>query len=176
MSYLTARGWLTEKERRFLFKTAEGITTPSPTFLNIGVEYGASVVCMMEGNPDAFIYAVDIDTSKYEDRWGGRLHLEKNDSIQYLQSTPESDRFDFAFVDGDHSYEGALGDAIESGKRIKHGGILAFHDCYSWDIPKGTHAICPEVNQAIEFWFRDYSFRFEELPYVDSIRVFRRKE
>jgi hypothetical protein len=36
--------------------------------------------------------------------------------------------FDLGFLDGDHSYEGALADFQAVGPRIIPGGILAFHD------------------------------------------------
>lgn len=174
MSYLTATGWLTQKERRFIFTSAESASIPA-TILNVGVEYGASVVCILEGNPEATVYAVDLDTSKYDAYRGGRLQLIKNDSRDYLKSLPNEPTYDFAFIDGDHSYNGALGDAREAGLRMRVGAIIAFHDCYSWDVPMQDHAICPEVNQAIGAWFSDNKDKFEELPFIDSIRAFRRK-
>jgi hypothetical protein len=36
---------------------------------------------------------------------------------------------DFVFIDGDHSYEGALADFCYWTPKIKKGGILAMHDC-----------------------------------------------
>ena len=37
---------------------------------------------------------------------------------------------DLAFIDGDHSYEGCLGDLRVVYPRVKHGGVILVHDCY----------------------------------------------
>lgn len=36
--------------------------------------------------------------------------------------------FDFCFIDGDHSYEGALQDWEVYGKMVRPGGLVGFHD------------------------------------------------
>jgi predicted O-methyltransferase YrrM len=40
--------------------------------------------------------------------------------------------FDFIFIDGDHSEEGALSDFTEAAKVLTPGGCIAFHDAISW--------------------------------------------
>ena len=35
---------------------------------------------------------------------------------------------DFAFIDGDHTYEGVTADFLDYGKMVRAGGIIAFHD------------------------------------------------
>lgn len=177
-TYLQAKGWLTEGERKFLYETAKHFGQYA-NILNIGVEFGASIACLCEGNPSvwASITGVDINNSKYAGPAYKNLKLVTADSLEFLEVYPSSDRYKyhFAFVDGNHTYEHVIQEARLLESRIILGGILAFHDCYSWEAPGQVHAICPGVNQAVSEWFGTMGHKFEELPYVDSIRVFRCK-
>jgi predicted O-methyltransferase YrrM len=38
------------------------------------------------------------------------------------------EQIDFAFIDGDHTYEGVKADFLDYGKLVRPGGIIAFHD------------------------------------------------
>lgn len=35
---------------------------------------------------------------------------------------------DFAFIDGDHTYEGVKADFLNYGNLVRPGGVIAFHD------------------------------------------------
>lgn len=48
-------------------------------------------------------------------------------SEQYWRETDEL--FDIVFVDGDHSREAALADAVAALRRIRPGGAVVLHDC-----------------------------------------------
>lgn len=48
------------------------------------------------------------------------------DALRFLQNLGVA--FDFAFIDGDHSYEGVKADTILALPFIKKGGVVAFHD------------------------------------------------
>lgn len=52
----------------------------------------------------------------------------KGDSGEVLKSLPEN-YYDFIFIDGDHTYEGAKSDYELCKKLVKKNGIIAFHDC-----------------------------------------------
>jgi len=168
MSYLEAKGWLTKAERQLLYWLA--IKAPrGGSILNIGVEYGASVHCLYEGNPSAYIYAVDIDLSKAQ-LPAGRIQLMQQDSAKLIHNWQHL--LNLAFIDGDHTEAGTFADAQYS-RFIQPGGYIAFHDCYAWE--GGPHKTCPEVNLAVDKWFLMQPSQWHELPAVDSIRYFQKE-
>ena len=59
----------------------------------------------------------------------------KMDSREYLRSVEEP-TFDFIYIDGDHTAESVLQDAILAWRLLKTGGIIAFDD-YLWTDPRG---------------------------------------
>lgn len=168
----TARGWLTDKERQLLFDIAAKIEKPFPSILNIGVEYGASLICFLQGKDDVSVFGIDIDVSKWE-------YLTPN--VQLIQCDSDTAftwwaRYvDVLFIDGGHSYQQTLND-LQYTRHLKKNGILAIHDCYSWDTPGVPKEVCPEVNQAVNDWLAATNYHLEEHPYVDSIRWFTLKE
>ncbi len=126
--YLTARGWLFEDERVFLFKKAREIanTFEEPRMVNIGVEYGASLHCLRAGAPEATIYGVDLDTSKLEG--DPRAVLLEGDSSDGDVSRRVRKPVHLLFIDGDHSYAGVMGDLERWADKVVPGGILILHD------------------------------------------------
>lgn len=61
------------------------------------------------------------------------LHLLRKDSHQAqtlkdVTALFNGQKIDFAFIDGDHSYEGVKADFLEYGPLVKPGGLIAFHD------------------------------------------------
>ena len=61
------------------------------------------------------------------------LHLLRKDSHQPQTFEAVNDIFgkekiDFAFIDGDHSYEGVKADFLQYGPLVRPGGVIAFHD------------------------------------------------
>jgi len=181
MFYLSAKGWLTQKERRLLKELAEDVPTIG-NILNVGIEYGASVVCLRAGNENATILAADlVGGSKVDSKsvpHCRRVFWFSGDSGQLAEDWHTAPHFgydiDLAFIDGDHTYKGVVRDT-KFAEYIPVGGVIAFHDCYAWDEPpKTVHKVCPEVNQAVSDWFTGNSEQWRELPEVDSIRVFER--
>lgn len=66
-------------------------------------------------------------------REGQQLFLERADSHQPETLALIRQRFagnpiDFAFIDGDHTYEGVRADFEDYGPLVRPGGIIAFHD------------------------------------------------
>ena len=59
----------------------------------------------------------------------------KMDSKEFLRSI-EKVTFDFIYIDGDHTAEGVLQDAVLGWRLLKPGGIMAFDD-YLWEDPRG---------------------------------------
>ena len=66
-------------------------------------------------------------------RDGQTMHLlladsHKAETLQQVKQRFDNEPIDFAFIDGDHTYEGVKADFHEYGKLVRPGGIIAFHD------------------------------------------------
>ena len=89
-------------------------------------------------------------------------------SREALSRLPES--IDFAFIDGDHSYDGLRNDWLIVRQLLRGGGIAAFHD---------TNRVADFVNTsgAIEFYDEVISSDrdFDHLETVASLNVLRRR-
>ena len=98
-----------------------------------------------------FSYEKDFwQTVGTEDRDRLRLYRARSTDADLLQSQDEElAEFDFVFVDGDHSYQGARSDLRHWGRRVKKGGWVLVHDCvprfsgvmdaiYEWVGPETT--------------------------------------
>jgi hypothetical protein len=70
---------------------------------------------------------------------------------------PES--IDLAFIDGDHSYEGALKDFRNIYPLMKKGGIILAHDCKIGDPPL----------RAIQTFAAEKGIQFEVFPYTTGM-------
>ena len=80
------------------------------------------------------LHLFDIDFSPYhavgrvDDE---RVVLHEGDSSTLLSTFPV-DYFDWIYIDGDHSYDGAKADAEIAVTRVKPGGTLVFNDFTIW--------------------------------------------
>lgn len=172
MDYLTARGWLTARERQHLHDLAGAHGSTDRAIVNIGVEYGASLACLAAGAPPkTVIVGIDLDISKCEAH--GDFALVRADSGAH-SLTWNGGHIGILFVDGDHSYAGVWRD-MQWLPFIPIGGVVAFHDCYAWNEPPRTiHRICPEVDQAVSEWYAHNRLNWKEIAVIDSIRTFER--
>lgn len=154
MSYKEAKGWLTPDEREALFAAA----SMGNVILNVGIEYGASLHCLKEGNPNCYIIAIDlIGDEKFEGN-RDRIQFIKGDSTKLVLD----DGVDVSFIDGGHDYEVVKQD-IERFAPITR-TLLLFHD-YS-DLPMHEG-----VKRALDEWETD---EWEKIDQVDTISVYRR--
>ena len=179
------RGYISAGEIDLLISLA-GKVPADGTMVNIGVEYGRSVVCMHVANETADIVGIDIKLERWQHgKTLKNVRLIEANSQEYVNEWDGP--IDFIFVDGDHGYNGVTKDT-KWADHIVVGGYIAFHDCYNWPPakPKTIHFRCPGVNKAVEEWFRKtlsvtvvppepprYG-DWEELEPVDSIRIFKR--
>lgn len=170
MTYLTAKGFLTEHERNALFAAAAAV--PFDGFVvNIGVEYGASLVCLRAGGPNTYIVGIDIDNSKVEPEAKAAADvLITADSGDVAAKWMMGD-IDLLFIDGDHTFEGVMRD-IKLTQYVVVGGTVIFHDCYAWgEPPKTEHKLAPGVNRAVIQAMKNSDLWEEMLP-IDSMRIF----
>lgn len=110
--------------------------------LEIGSFEGASAVWLMDHRPKLTLACVDIFgpafddvTGEYEQRfernvaeYGKRIIKLKGKSTDVLPKLVQAKRFDFIYIDGDHSYEGAKADAELAYPLLKKGGVMIFDD------------------------------------------------
>ena len=177
---LEAKGWLSKDERRFLYWTAQDIGDGC-NIVNIGVEHGASVVCLAEGaRGNCMIYAFDIDLSKWvPSKKYVNVAFGEGDShkivMDFLDGSKVVPWIDLLFIDGDHSYKGVKRD-LPWLTLVKPGGTVIFHDCYEWPPapPRTVRPVSPEVNQVVdEWWYVEKPYgKWHELDTCDSMRVF----
>lgn len=177
IDYMNARGYIKPEERVMLYDAArETVPTISGVIVNIGVEYGASMVCLRAGNASAWIVGIDIDMSKYEGPRDERMLLIEAKSISTYRFWRVG--IDLLFVDGDHGYQGVIDDILWA-RYVKPNKRAIFQDCYDWDIdPPVPHKICPGVNAAVSEWKSKWAknIPWRELDYVGSSRIFLRRD
>jgi hypothetical protein len=168
INYMTAKGWLKEGERKLLFELASQ-QKGHAVILNIGVEFGASLACLRAGNPTANIIGVDLDITKAVSTYD--CELIQADSHKLIKTWRQP--LDLIFVDGDH---GELGVSLDArfADFLPVGGMVLFQDCFDYDNPTIVHLVCPGVNAAVDKWAAVKQLEFEELPSVETTRIFRR--
>lgn len=110
--------------------------------LEIGSFEGASAVWLMDHAPNLTLACVDIFgpafddvTGEYEQRfernvaeYGKRVIKLKGKSTDVLPKLVQAKRFDLIYIDGDHSYAGALADTKLAYPLLKKGGVLIWDD------------------------------------------------
>jgi len=171
LDYRTARGWLRPEEREYLHRIA-ALAGIDGVIVNIGVEYGASLVCFRSGNPQCRIFGIDLDVSKAPNNLA--VTFLRGDSGVHVRYAEQwlPDPINVLFVDGDHEYDGVVRD-IEYTQLVSARGIVIFHDCYDYKDPSIVHQVCPGVNQAVQEWYDRMSHAWEELESVGTMRIFR---
>ena len=153
--YKTAKGWLTENEREALFAAAHF----GNRILNVGIEYGASVHCFKEGNPDAQIVAIDLIGDEKFDGDRSNVIFIKGDSTKFTSP----DKFDVIFVDGGHDYETVAKD-IEIFSQLAE-TLLLFHDYSDLEMHAG-------VKKALDEWKTP---EWKKIDQVDTISVYMKR-
>jgi len=116
--------------------------------LEIGTARGGTLYLWTQAAADnALIVSVDLPGGEFGGAYplcrvpfyksfakpGQKIHLLRKDShnhqtIKNVKDLFDSVPVDFAFIDGDHTYEGVKADFLNYGKYVRSGGIIAFHD------------------------------------------------
>jgi len=129
-----------------LYKTVMEL---SPTkILEIGTARGGTLYLWTQAaKTDATIVSVDLPEGEFGGAYpvcripfymafalpGQKLHLLREDShkdqtIEMVSKLFNHQPIDFAFIDGDHTYEGVKADFLNYGPLVRPGGIIGFHD------------------------------------------------
>lgn len=132
-----------------LLELAQIVQAQHPrTLLEIGSAQGGTlfVWCQM-ADPQATIVSIDLPAGAFGGGYGAdrmpmmrrfrqngqRLHLLQADShssetLRQVEGILGSNKIQFLFIDGDHSYEGVRQDFEIYSRLVPPGGIIGFHD------------------------------------------------
>lgn len=106
-----------------------------PRIIQIGAERGCSTLAMLEARPEAFIFSIDVGERPEEItnvRAGGHDFVRVVRGLGRSQNIgahwPDCWTADLVYIDGDHRYDGVLGDIVAWERIVNDGGLLAFHD------------------------------------------------
>lgn len=156
--YTSCPGWETHGEQGVLIMAASTLkseqvavwgdihtgkeyVTKRPIIVEIGSENGMSASLFAKYAPDAYIVCIEIDENANFMHNLKAIGLDKNviplygnsakmdwkkESTAYLRAKPE---IDLLFIDGDHSFDGALADLRNFAPYVAIGGWLILHDC-----------------------------------------------
>lgn len=172
-------GWLTLNEQNTLRHYAEQV----PDFghiLEIGAQFGGSASVFAKfSKANVNITSVDLFpdgvlglyVSHLRKAGLDRTYPIKADSKEYAAKWDVKKPINLLFIDGDHTYEGALSDARLWHGYVPHNGVIIFHDSTP-PTNKNPHYLHHEVNRAIEQWLIENKGRYFELQPSDSMRVF----
>ncbi len=144
----------------------------NPVIINIGAERGTSTLAMLEERQDAIIFSIDVGPCESEKENIHRAGLDETKVIRLFGRSQDIGRFwpfyvDFVWVDGDHSYDGVLGDIETWLRKIGAGGIFAFHDYFEGTPPPHNPS---GAGQAIREKMID---KYDLIASVDRLRAFR---
>ena len=116
--------------------------------LEIGTARGGSLYLWAKAAaPDATIVSVDLPQGQFGGGYpacripfyqafkqqGQKLYLLRKDShqadtVEEVKSLFDKNLIDFAFIDGDHTYEGVKADFINYSPLVREEGLIGFHD------------------------------------------------
>lgn len=168
-----AFNFLTPKEV-FAMRVAAWSLLDEPTIVNIGSGAGTSGLAFVESRPDAKVYTVDIspggpfgglqnEINAFEGK-GLQLPTHILGDSKDAGAKWRNGKVDMVFIDGDHSYNGCMGDIMAWYPHVKVGGLILFHD-YRRDV-------WPDVHQAINDALVE--FKLSEVLIVDTLFIARK--
>jgi predicted O-methyltransferase YrrM len=155
-------------EAALLYRLARG--AHPITIAEIGRFKGGSTIliasAMAEGST---LWSYDLHVPARADLQGAELDAELSDALNRLGLAAgvklivgdsrsvelPPGPIDMLFIDGDHSYEGALADAVRWGPQVREGGHLLFHDAVDTSSYGNTY---PGVQRAVAEFVRGSSF------------------
>lgn len=198
--YTGVTGWETEAEQGVLIMAActlhyefylkaspELPVSRKPIVVEIGSENGMSASLFARFSPFAHIVCIEIDESANFMHNLEAVGLHENiiplygnsskmdwakESTAYLRPKPE---IDLLFIDGDHSFDGALADLRNFAPHVADGGWLLLHDCacVTNRLPHEQHK---DVSRALATFMEEVgaSLGYRFLFSVDTLMVWRR--
>ena len=121
----------------------------------------------------------NVGKARFMARRGQRVRmLEGNshspDMVKSVARQLGQNRFDFLFIDGDHSYEGVLRDFITYYPLVRPGGLIAFHDISPDELARFGRRSPENTQDAGEVYllWRRLRERFENCEFVKDWNQF----
>jgi predicted O-methyltransferase YrrM len=182
-------GWETEAEQKLLL-TLAGDVPANGLIVEIGGEFGQSASLFVKGAQSGNVTVVTIDLFP-DDIWAAyKANLEEAGLDRTIQVAGDSKhvkledvlsaahlmrskKIDLLFVDGDHTFEGALADLEKWASHVKKDGLLLLHDC-ACATNATPHYLHFEVTRALTTWFEGQKGAWQALGSVDSLMAFKR--
>jgi predicted O-methyltransferase YrrM len=108
----------------------------------VGTYRGEFARHILSASDAAELHLIDIDMSLLDPAVAMdiRVSIHQGLSQDTLGRFP-NDHFDWIYIDGDHSYEGASGDARIAASKVKPGGYLVFNDFAHADPYLGAYGV-----------------------------------
>ena len=165
---LETNGWMSEPELQWLAEQAHS----SKMIAEIGSWMGRSTRAICD-NTDGLVFAVDtwkgttddpnfppepsenyfygqFTTNLGDHLWTGKLTALRMTSLEAAAKFAGHVKFDFIFIDGDHSYESVRNDILAWRPLLVEGGVFAGHDFdsfYDGVVRAVRELIAPVPNQ-----------------------------
>lgn len=175
-----APGWETQDEQALLYALA--LLTPiNGHIVEIGAEYGMSASVFAQAAHESVkitsidLFPGDMLKKHVQNLRAVGVHRTRQitgDSKEVVQRWTE--RVDVLFIDGDHSYKGALADLQLWTPFVVSGGYVAVHDakCETNTTAHHTHE---EVRQAVDVWLANTGDPWHYVRSVDTTMLFQRR-
>ena len=149
-------GYLRDDEAWLLFQLAQQ-STGKGVIVEIGSWKGKSTICLALGSkqePKSPVYAIDphVGSSEHQRTFGPistlkafKKNIKKAEVASLVKMLVISSRkaaqnfshpVELIFIDGDHNYQAVKRDFLDWSPHLVDGGIIAFHDTFSWPGPK----------------------------------------
>jgi hypothetical protein len=140
-----------------LYKAAKG------KCLEIGVRFGLSTSALLAGIEEhgGHLTSVDINECKIFEGHPNWTFIQADSVTDAKLKELLNGEYEVLFVDGDHTYEGALSDLQHFGPHAKH---IFVHDTAAPDYPgvrKAVDTFCAQMNR--EVTYHDGSFGMAEI-------------
>lgn len=156
---------------QYPFMYGLGRTLKPASYLEIGTRYGYSMAAIILGAKDTLASVTSIDFQEYEDRsqdfakpnvlstgYKGSYEFFAGSSHDAaIKEKVKGKAYDLVFVDGDHSYEGALDDILHYWSVVRPGKYMIVDDVL-WQVFSNGKRVLRAVKDA--------------LPKLDSLEYF----
>jgi hypothetical protein len=121
--------------------------------LEIGVRSGMSTSALLAGIEEkgGHLWSIDVEDCRVFDGHPQWTFLQGNSLLREIETALPDIQFEVVFIDGDHSYEGALIDLFLHGARGKK---VFVHDTDAPDYPGVRAAVdfyCGQAHRGVEF-------------------------
>lgn len=196
--YTGVGGWETEAEQGVLIAIASTVAHCKPKYsfmcdaepliVEIGSENGMSASLFRTFAPTAILACIEIDESAnflhnlkavgLDDDKLVRPIIVNSSQVTWSElakSKHLNQEIDLLFIDGDHSFDGALADLRNFAPHVADGGWLLLHDC-ACATNRLPHEQHKDVSRALATFMEETgaSLGYRFLFSVDTLMVFRR--